>query len=152
MCTQMLSWLTRCPCRFCWVSRWGCRDGVTIGAPRTALQNREIAEPAVQTLSRKTKKNKDKMAPAEKREFTKACAAATERLVECSLMPVINGTSRVPFGDDMGVNGATAPDMLHQFALGLICNAVKWTIELIKRAGDYPGWSSGRKRLTEFDR
>ena len=139
LCGQRMSEGAHMPCRFCWIRRAQANDPYAIAAVRTADQNRALGAPW-RELAEKKGKNVGKV---------------ENELRALSLAHGENGIWGVPFGLESvqrGINGATAPDMLHQFLLGLMKMAFVFTLKAIKEHGKKKGTRSVTLRLQELDR
>ena len=69
-----------------------------------------------------------------------------------SLRNINNGTWGAPFGGEgRGINGAAVPDMLHQYLLGVLRNAVRYVKEAIKAHGRTKGTRSAKQRFAVLD-
>ena len=100
--------------------------------------------------SKRSAKDNMKLLASFKLTYALQAVALEKRLKAYSLLDHPNGTHYLPFGaGDMGINGATGPDLMHQYLLGIM----KRTWENFKKLLMLqPDWKDRADRLdTRFD-
>lgn len=121
MCGCMLSYQCQRPCRLCWISNEKCNDPTARSEGRLEDDMR-IA--VTQLLD----------------GFDNGAVSKGQRdalLKSMSAKPVRVGFWGAPFGSPQGIYGATPPELLHQYDLGLCKKAWEMIMAMMKSESDH---------------
>lgn len=118
MCGLSLGAYCHSPCRICWVGIDDCNDPYAIAEKRTVDKMKQLTAPIFRILEDRVPGRVE---------------AARKALVKISAKGVRPFTWEIPFGSTpYGPYGATPPELLHQFDLGLLKTTYGYILKMMK--------------------
>lgn len=106
----------------CWIRRENSNDPYIVAAPRTVAKMKELSEPCLKILENRERKR---------------IKVAKDALKQISMKHIRPATWEIPLGaNPKGIYGATPPEMLHQFDLGLLKRTHELLLAMMKAEAD----------------